>query len=120
MATSSDDLYGADAGGGSVAGRILDDMLRPFLLMAQSSHPVQHWHGAVSARRIRWTIKQADTAMYRVGRGRGSWGLPATDERQPALRIAEHAMRQALGECLSVHYQPQVNRITGRIIGAER
>jgi FOG: EAL domain len=32
----------------------------------------------------------------------------------------EHAMRQALGEQrLSVHYQPQVNRITGRIIGAE-
>ena len=68
-------------------------------------------------------IKQADTAMYRVKeRGRGSYGFyqPQMNANLLSRMKLEHAMRQALGEQrLSVHYQPQVNRITGRIIGAE-
>ena len=61
--------------------------------------------------------------MYRVKeRGRGSYGFyqPQMNANLLSRMKLEHAMRQALGEQrLSVHYQPQVNLITGRIIGAE-
>ena len=68
-------------------------------------------------------IKQSDTAMYRVKeRGRGSYGFyqPQMNANLLARMQMEHAMRQALGlHRMAVHYQPQVNMVTGRIMGAE-
>ena len=120
-------LHGADAVvAESVAGRILDDMLRPFLLDGMG-FSIQCSIGMALYPQDGVTlddlIKQADTAMYRVKeRGRGSYGFyqPQMNANLLSRMKLEHAMRQALGEQrLSVHYQPQVNRITGRIIGAE-
>ena len=120
-------LHGADAVvAESVAGRILDDMLRPFLLDGMG-FSIQCSIGMALYPQDGVTlddlIKQADTAMYRVKeRGRGSYGFyqPQMNANLLSRMKLEHAMRQALGEQrLSVHYQPQVNLITGRIIGAE-
>ena len=120
-------LHGADAVvAESVAGRILDDMLRPFLLDGMG-FSIQCSIGMAlypqDGATLDDLIKQADTAMYRVKeRGRGSYGFyqPQMNANLLSRMKLEHAMRQALGEQrLSVHYQPQVNRITGRIIGAE-
>jgi len=120
-------LHGADAVvAESVAGRILDDMLRPFLLDGMG-FSIQCSIGMAlypqDGATLDDLIKQADTAMYRVKeRGRGSYGFyqPQMNANLLSRMKLEHAMRQALGEQrLSVHYQPQVNLITGRIIGAE-
>jgi len=120
-------LHGADAVvAESVAGRILDDMLRPFLLDGMG-FSIQCSIGVAlypqDGATLDDLIKQADTAMYRVKeRGRGSYGFyqPQMNANLLSRMKLEHAMRQALGEKrLAVHYQPQVNLITGRIIGAE-
>ena len=68
-------------------------------------------------------IRYADTAMYRVKeRGRGSFRF-----YQPQMNVdvlsrikMDHAMRQGMQQGhFDVHYQPQVELATGRIIGAE-
>ncbi|MEZ4128519.1 EAL domain-containing protein, partial [Salmonella enterica] len=62
-------------------------------------------------------------AMYRVKeRGRGSYGfyLPQMNADLLSRMQLEHAMRQALDQGhFAVHYQPQVEMATGRIVGAE-
>ena len=120
-------LHGADAVvAESVAVRILDDMRKPFLLDGMG-FSIQCSIGMAlypqDGATLDDLIKQADTAMYRVKeRGRGNYGFyqPQMNANLLSRMKLEHAMRQALGEQrLSVHYQPQVNLITGRIIGAE-
>lgn len=120
-------LHGADAAvAESVARRILDDMLRPFLLDGMG-FSIQCSIGMAlypqDGEDLDDLIKQADTAMYRVKeRGRGSYGFyqPQMNANLLMRMRLEHAMRQALGEQrMAVHYQPQVNLVTGRIVGAE-
>ena len=120
-------LHGGDATvAESVARRILDDMLKPFMLdgmdfSIQSSIGIALYpqDGAT----LDDLIKQSDTAMYRVkDRGRGSYGFyqPQMNANLLARMQMEHAMRQALGlHRMAVHYQPQVNIVSGRITGAE-
>ena len=120
-------LHGGDAAvAESVARRILDDMLKPFMLdgmgfSIQSSIGIALYpqDGAT----LDDLIKQSDTAMYRVkDRGRGSYGFyqPQMNANLLARMQMEHAMRQALGlHRMAVHYQPQVNIVSGRITGAE-
>ena len=109
-----------------VARRILDEMLKPFMLdgmgfSIQSSIGIALYpqDGAT----LDDLIKQSDTAMYRVKeRGRGSYGFyqPQMNANLLVRMQMEHAMRQALGlHCMAVHYQPQVNIASGRIMGAE-
>lgn len=120
-------LHGGDATvAESVARRILDDMLKPFMLdglgfsiqcsIGMALYPQD---GAT----LDELIKQADTAMYRVkDRGRGSYGFyqPQMNANLLSRMQLEHAMRQALGrDRMAVYYQPQVNMATGRITGAE-
>ena len=68
-------------------------------------------------------LKQADIAMYRVkerGRGNFSFYQPQMSAGLLSRMKLEHAMRQALGlGHMAVHYQPQVDMATGRIVGAE-
>lgn len=120
-------LHGGDAiVAESVARRILDDMLKPFMLdgmgfSIQSSIGIALYpQDGVTLDDL---IKQSDTAMYRVKeRGRGSYGFyqPQMNANLLARMQMEHAMRQALGlHRMAVHYQPQVNMTTGRITGAE-
>jgi diguanylate cyclase (GGDEF)-like protein/PAS domain S-box-containing protein len=109
-----------------VARRILEDMLKPFMLdgmgfSIQCSIGVALYpHNGLTLDDL---IKQADTAMYRVKeRGRGSYGFytPQMNVNLLSRMQMEHAMRQALGmQRMSVHYQPQVHLATGKITGAE-
>ena len=110
----------------SVARRILDDMLKPFMLDSMG-FSIQCSIGIAlypqDGATLDDLIKQSDTAMYRVKeRGRGSYGFyqPQMNANLLARMQMEHAMRQALGlQRMAVHYQPQVNMATGRITGAE-
>lgn len=120
-------LHGGDAAvAESVARRILDDMLKPFMLDSMG-FSIQCSIGMALYPQDGTTlddlIKQADTAMYRVKeRGRGSYGFyqPQMNANLLSRMQMEHAMRQALGQNrMAVHYQPQVNMATGRITGAE-
>lgn len=120
-------LHGGDAVvAESVARRILDDMLKPFMLDSMG-FSIQCSIGMALYPQDGTTlddlIKQADTAMYRVKeRGRGSYGFyqPQMNANLLSRMQLEHAMRQALGlDRMAVHYQPQVNMATGRITGAE-
>ena len=110
----------------SVARRILDEMLSPFMLdelgfSIQCSIGVSLYPQDGDS--LDDLIKQADTAMYRVKeRGRGSYGFyqPQMNANLLSRMKMEHAMRQALGQGrMAVHYQPQVDMATGRIVGAE-
>lgn len=120
-------LHGGDAVvAESVARRILDDMLKPFMLDGMG-FSIQCSIGVAlypqDGASLDDLIKQADTAMYRVKeRGRGSYGFyqPQMNANLLSRMQMEHAMRQALGlGRMAVHYQPQVNMATGRITGAE-
>ena len=120
-------LHGGDAAvAESVARRILDDMLKPFMLDSLG-FSIQCSIGIAlypqDGLSLDDLIKQSDTAMYRVKeRGRGSYGFyqPQMNANLLARMQMEHAMRQALGlQRMAVHYQPQVNMATGRITGAE-
>jgi diguanylate cyclase (GGDEF)-like protein/PAS domain S-box-containing protein len=120
-------LHGGDATvAESVARRILDDMLKPFML-DDMGFSIQCSIGMAlypqDGNTLDDLIKQADTAMYRVKeRGRGSYGFyqPQMNANLLSRMQMEHAMRQALGKGgMAVHYQPQVNMGTGRIAGAE-
>jgi len=120
-------LHTGDAmGAEQVARRMLDVMRRPFTL-DDMGFSIQCSIGVAlypqDGRTLDELIKQADTAMYRVKeRGRGSFGFyqPQMNANLLERMQMEHAMRQALGnQHMSVHYQPQVDMATGRIIGAE-
>ncbi|MCM2345997.1 MAG: EAL domain-containing protein [Acidovorax soli] len=120
-------LHGADAVvAESVVRRMLEGMLSPFLLDGMG-FSIQCSIGMAlypqDGTTLDELIKQADTAMYRVKeRGRGSYGFyqPQMNANLLSRMKLEHAMRQALGEQrMAVHYQPQVNLATGRIVGAE-
>ncbi|MBP8821323.1 MAG: EAL domain-containing protein [Brachymonas sp.] len=120
-------LNGADAGvAEGVARRMLEEMQTPFMLdgmgfSIQCSIGVSMF--PQDGKTLDDLIKQADTAMYQVkDRGRGNVGFyrPQMNANLLSRMKLEHAMRQALGAGhMAVHYQPQVDMATGRIVGAE-
>jgi diguanylate cyclase (GGDEF)-like protein len=68
-------------------------------------------------------MRNADTAMYRAkaaGRGQFHFYTPEMTRDAQARIQMENLLRRALvsGE-LAVHFQPQVDTLTGRLIGAE-
>ncbi len=120
-------LHGADVGiAEGVARRMLDELQRPFMLDGMG-FSIQCSIGVSMFPRdgesLDDLIKQADTAMYQVKeRGRGNFGFyrPQMNANLLSRMKLEHAMRQALGlGHMAVHYQPQVDMATGRIVGAE-
>ena len=112
--------------GEMVAQRIQEEMHRPFTLDG-IGFSIQCSMGIAMSPQDGTTldelIKQADTAMYRIkDQGRGSYGFyhPQMNANLLARMQLEHAMRQALEcHCMTVHYQPQLNILTGEILGAE-
>lgn len=110
----------------TVARRILDDMRCPFTLDG-IGFSIQCSMGVATCPQDGHTldqlIKQADTAMYRVKeQGRGSFGFYRPEMNANLLQRMqmEHALRQALEQGnMSVHYQPQVQIDSHRIVGAE-
>lgn len=120
-------LHGAEVDvAESVARRILEQMRTPFMLDGMG-FSIQCSIGIAlypqDGATLDDLVKHADTAMYRVKeRGRGHYGFyqPQMNAGLLSRMKLEHAMRQAISEQhLSVHYQPQVNIETGRIVGAE-
>ena len=109
-----------------VARRMLQEMQQPFSLDGMS-FSIQCSIGVAlypqDGASLDELIKQADSAMYRVKeRGRGNYGFyqPQMNANLLARMKLEHAMRQALShDAMQVHYQPQVELGSGRIVGAE-
>ena len=109
-----------------VARRMLEEMRRPFTLDG-IGFSIQCSMGIAMCPQDGSTldelIKQADTAMYRVKeRGRGNYGFyqPQMNANLLSRMQLEHAMRQALEhQRMTVHYQPQLDLRSGRILGAE-
>ena len=68
-------------------------------------------------------LKSADLAMYRAKEeGRSGWQVftPALTEAASDRMVMENALRQAIErEELTLHYQPQIDLATCRIIGVE-
>ena len=120
-------LHGADRKvAEAVARRVLEEMMLPFTLdemgfSIQSSIGIALYpHDGITLDDL---IKHADTAMYRVKeRGRGSYGFyrPQMNANLLSRMKMEHAMRLALGvNHMAVHYQPQVELASGRVMGME-
>lgn len=68
-------------------------------------------------------MRSADVAMYqakRDGRNLYAFYLPEMNARDRSLLQLEQALREAVEEAaLSLHYQPQVDLKTGRVVGLE-
>jgi diguanylate cyclase (GGDEF)-like protein len=68
-------------------------------------------------------MRQADMALYQVkdeGRGRARFFEPEMNAKLHQRRTMETDLRCAItGSGLMLHYQPQVDLATGRIVGAE-
>ncbi len=68
-------------------------------------------------------MKAADLALYRAkeeGRGRVCFFLPEMDLKLQERHAMETELRAAiLNEGLTLHYQPQVDMVTGQMVGAE-
>ena len=120
----------ADHGGAEMAvGRILDAMRRPFAQGGMSftvtvsvGLALYPNDGASLVELVRW----ADAAMREVKQsGRAGFRFhqpqPASVDAQARSRMRlDHAMRQALAHGrFRLHYQPQVDLQTGRVLGAE-
>ena len=68
-------------------------------------------------------MKAADLALFRAkeeGRGRVCFFLPDMDEKLQERHAMETDLRAAITEeSLALYYQPQVDLVTGRMVGAE-
>jgi diguanylate cyclase (GGDEF)-like protein/PAS domain S-box-containing protein len=120
-------LHEADARGAeSTARRVLEALALPFTLgdlnfsVTGSIGVAMYPNDGVTLDDL---VKHADTAMYRVKeRGRGSFRFykPQMNVDLLSRMKLDHAMRLALAhDVFKLHYQPQVELASGRIIGAE-
>jgi diguanylate cyclase (GGDEF)-like protein/PAS domain S-box-containing protein len=74
-------------------------------------------------RNVERLIKNADTAMHRAkeqGKNTYKFFIPSIDEHASKKVILENDLRKAIElKEFIIHFQPQMNMITGQIIGAE-
>ncbi|MBV8619618.1 MAG: EAL domain-containing protein [Curvibacter sp.] len=120
-------LHGVEAQGAErVAARVLQELTRPFVQDAMSFSigcsigVALYPHDGDTLDEL---IKQADTAMYEVkaeGRGRYKFYQPQMNVDVLSRMKLETAMRRSLEDrCFELHYQPQLDLATGRMVGAE-
>jgi len=106
--------------------RVLDNVSKPFQLDKQDVYVTCSIGVSVfpqDGKEVNTLLKNADAAMFRAKqRGRNNFHFYTTEMNS---RVAEHLsletdLRRALerGELL-LHYQPQVDLLSGRIVGAE-
>jgi len=109
-----------------VADRILETLRQPWRLNGHEFHITTSIGIAMcpgDGEDAESLLRNADTAMYRAkDRGRDNYKLyaPAMNSKIAERLALENSLRHALerGEFV-VHYQPQVNIETGRIVGVE-
>ncbi|HEX6705175.1 MAG TPA: EAL domain-containing protein [Albitalea sp.] len=123
-------VHQADAAGAEIAARrILEAIQRPLrhggLSFTVTCSIGIALHGG-DATPLDELVRRADAAMHEVKEaGRAAWRFHRDDgEAAPAAprgRLAlDHAMRQALAQGqFRLHYQPQVDMESGRVLGAE-
>lgn len=110
----------------ALAGRLLEQVQEPLIIQGQE-HPVTLSIGIALAPADGDTAdlltRHADTAMYRAkAQGGNNYQFydTAFGEAQLTRRKLETALRKAFQQGgLSLHYQPQVDLISGQIVGAE-
>ena len=108
-----------------LAGRLIEAIRKPFDLEGQRVFIGLSIGIALSAPNVGPTelVKRADTALYEAkqgGRGTFRCFVPEMDERVQQRRSLENDLRAAVGtDQLTLHYQPQVELGSGRIVGAE-
>ncbi|MEQ1742745.1 MAG: EAL domain-containing protein, partial [Candidatus Nitrotoga sp.] len=123
-------LREADAKGAArVAGKILKSLTTPcdigaLQIVTHASIGISIYPDNVDSEdEINTLIKHADVAMYRVkteGRGNFLFFEPEMNFRAHQLFSMENDMRLALERNeFTLHYQPQVNLISGMVCGAE-
>ena len=120
-------VHQADAAGAEItARRVLEAMARPFTLDSQSFTVTCSIGVALcptDGNSLDELMRRADAAMHRVKEaGRASFRFhQAQAEVAPRSHMQiDHAMRQALVSGLfRLHYQPQINLLTGAVVGAE-
>jgi len=114
------------AGAERVALRVLEALTRPFLQDEMNfsigcSIGVAMYPG--DGHTLDELIKQADTAMYEVkgaGRGHVRFYRPQMNVDMLSRMKLETALRQAIEQqAFRLHYQPQLQLSSGRLIGAE-
>ena len=116
------------AGGAAATGiatRVLQALERPFMIEGQPLTIGASVGIACSpehARDAEALLRRADVAMYVAKRGRGSWAMYSAEQDEGgADRLALMADLVAAfdSDRISLHYQPQVDARTGRIVAYE-
>ena len=109
-----------------VAQKILDTLAEPFLLSQQELHITSSIGISLypnDGKNTQTLIKNADIAMYRAkDLGKNNYQFYTADMNSRALEsiTMENALRHALErDELLLHYQPQVDIRSGRIVGME-
>ena len=115
-----------DEAAASVAGHIIDQLCAPYVLDDHTFSVGTSIGIALFPRDGRdkeELLRAADTALYAAkSRGRGTWCFfsPALDELAHERLRLESGLRSALaGGQLAVHFQPQFDAVSRRMIGAE-
>ena len=109
-----------------VASRILKSLAEPFIIRSQELHVstsigiAMYPDDGLTAGEL---LKHADIAMYhakKLGRNNFQYYSKKLNEESAAKLKIENKLRHALeNNALELHYQPQVNLVTGQISGVE-
>jgi diguanylate cyclase (GGDEF)-like protein/PAS domain S-box-containing protein len=109
-----------------VAGKLLDSLFQPLALCGQELFPSASIGIAMypqDGRDSEALMKAADSAMYRAKANGGNhhvfYAADMAGEAQAHLRIENGLQRGLLREEFVLHYQPQVDVGSGRIVGIE-
>ncbi|MCF8480121.1 MAG: EAL domain-containing protein [Rhodospirillum sp.] len=117
--------YGAAETASQVANRIRHALAPPFVILGQS-HVVSASIGISvfpeDGRTLEDLLKHADIAMYRAkgnGDGYRFYRAEMGEDLSRKLAVAKRLEAALKDGVLKLHYQPQVNLVNGRLIGAE-
>jgi diguanylate cyclase (GGDEF)-like protein/PAS domain S-box-containing protein len=109
-----------------VAGKLLESLCQPLSLCGQEVFPAASIGIAMypqDGRDSEALMKAADSAMYRAKAGGGNhhafYSADMAAEAQAHLRIENGLQRGLLRDEFVLHYQPQVDVGSGRIVGIE-
>jgi diguanylate cyclase (GGDEF)-like protein/PAS domain S-box-containing protein len=109
-----------------VAAKLLDNLARPLTLCGEEVYPSGSIGIAMypqDGRDSEALLKAADSAMYRAKAGGGGhhafYAADMAAESRSHLRIENGLQRALLRDEFVLHYQPQVDVGSGRIVGVE-